>query len=73
VRENYEERTGMAESRDGADWRRLTRDAPLLTADEGSASLRYVSRIEWQGRVLHYYEFARADGAHELRVRSEAR
>jgi hypothetical protein len=68
VGENYEERTGLAVSRDLTHWRRLTPDAPALVSPEGSGSLRYVDALRVSDQVLCYYEYTRADGSHELRV-----
>jgi hypothetical protein len=65
--ENYEERTGLAESTDLQTWRRLTVTRPLYGSPHGSGSLRYVSAVEPSGALL-YAEIARRDGSHELCV-----
>jgi hypothetical protein len=68
VAENYEERTGLALSRDLRSWRPVTGDAPRLQSAHASGSLRYVDARPVESRVVAFYECARADGAHELRV-----
>ena len=66
--ENYEERTGWAVSADLRQWQSLTPDAPLLTSPHASGSLRYVD-VQASGEKLGlFYEFARPDGAHDLRL-----
>jgi len=67
-KENYEEKTGIAESRDLLIWRSLTPKAPVCTSPNASGSLRYMDAQSVGGRLLLYYEFARADGSHDLRV-----
>ena len=65
--ENYEERCGLATSTDLRRWTKLTPDQPALLAPHGTGSVRYVEAIR-QGGALHlYYEYARKDGAHDLR------
>jgi hypothetical protein len=65
--ENYEEKTGLAVSTDLRKWRTLTPDGPALTSPHSSHSLRYVDATMIDGRLLLFYEFARLDGAHDLR------
>ena len=66
--ENYEEKSGWAVSTDLKSWQSLTPSAPLLTSPHGSASLRYVdARVRKEDAAL-FYEFARPDGAHDLRL-----
>lgn len=67
-RENYEERCGLAVSHDLERWVRLTTDGPWLTSPHGSHSLRYVDVAPVGDALWIYYEYARADGAHELRL-----
>lgn len=45
-----------------------TTDGPWLTSPHGSHSLRYVDVAPVEGELWIYYEYARADGAHELRL-----
>lgn len=66
--ENYEERCGIAHSLDLRHWTRLTPEQPRLVSRHGTGSLRYVDSVAVDDRVLVYYEYARADGAHDLRV-----
>ena len=68
VAENYEERTGLAVSSDLRVWQSLTPDGPRLQSEHASGSLRYVDARRVGSRVVAFYECARADGAHELRV-----
>ena len=66
--ENYEERTGLAVSNDLHSWKTMTADGPALTSPHGSGSLRYVDMVATDEGVWAFYESARADGAHDLRV-----
>ena len=67
VEGNYEERTGIAYSHDLRRWERVSRLDPAFVSPEGSGSLRYVDAVARPGALYVYYEYARADGAHELR------
>lgn len=66
VAENYEEKTGVAVTFDLQRYVRLTPDAPALTSPHGS--LRYVDAVVGPQGLYCYYEYARPDGSHELRV-----
>jgi hypothetical protein len=66
-RENYEERCGLAMSSDLYHWTRLTPERPAVLAPHGTQSVRYVEAVLRDGELHCYYEYARADGAHELR------
>ena len=66
--ENYEEKTGLAVSTDLKQWHRISVDAPAMTSPHTTGSLRYMDPLEMPGETRFYYEYARADGAHELRV-----
>lgn len=68
VQQNYEERCGLVYSADLRTWHRVTLSGPVLVSPEGSGSLRYVDAVEHEGSILCYYEHARADGSHELRM-----
>ncbi|HEX6972092.1 MAG TPA: hypothetical protein VF234_07720 [Limnochordia bacterium] len=68
VAENYEERCGMAFSFDLRRWERASVGSPWLNSPFGSGSLRYVDVLSHADAWLVYYEMARPDGAHELRV-----
>jgi hypothetical protein len=66
--ENYEEKTGLAVSSDLQHWESLSPDGPIFTSPNSSHSLRYIdARIEGE-EVFLFYEFARPDGAHDLRL-----
>lgn len=41
---------------------------PVLTSPEGTGSLRYIYHADTGDTRHFHYEYARADGAHELRV-----
>jgi len=66
--ENYEEKTGLAISDDLKNWKTLTSEGPALTSPHASRSLRYVDAQKSGARIRLYYELARRDGAHELRM-----
>lgn len=66
--ENYEEKTGIAISTDLHRWKTLTPNGPCLTSEHASRSLRYVDIQINDGRAFLFYEAARADGAHDLRL-----
>lgn len=66
--ENYEEKTGWAVSTDLRRWQSLTPAAPLLTSPHRSGSLRYVEVQMTGEKAGLFYEFARPDGAHDLRL-----
>jgi hypothetical protein len=66
--ENYEEKTGLAASSDLREWNTLTAGGPALTSPHASGSLRYLDAIATDDGAWAFYEFARADGAHDLRV-----
>jgi predicted GH43/DUF377 family glycosyl hydrolase len=74
VSENYEERAGLAVSRDLRTWTRVTIEGPWVKAGVGGeGSVRYVEAIEVAGATYYYYEYTRADGGHELRAQSQPR
>ena len=62
--ENYEERCGLARSRDLRAWERVSTDGPSIGTRRGAGGVRYVDVTE-AGDV--FYEYTRPDGAHELR------
>jgi hypothetical protein len=66
--EDTEERLGLAESRDLLAWERVSDGAPWLTSAHATGSLRYPDVIERDNEWWIYYEYARADGSHELRL-----
>jgi hypothetical protein len=66
--ENYEERCGLAISHDLRHWNRLTPHAPWMVSPRGTGSLRYLDAVAVGDELWMYYEYARADGAHDLRL-----
>jgi hypothetical protein len=68
VKENYEERTGLAVSGDLFAWRSLTPHGPALASPHGSGSLRYVDSVSDGVERFFFFESACSDGSHELRV-----
>ena len=68
VEENYEERTGLAVSLDLKTWHRLTPEGPHVESPHQTGSIRYIYPIDHGNEVILYYEFTRADGAHEIRM-----
>ncbi|MCH8047465.1 MAG: hypothetical protein IID44_27540 [Planctomycetes bacterium] len=69
VSENYEERVGLAFSFDLRTFHRATRDGPLATPPRGEkAALRYFDVLDLPEATFFYYEMARQDGSHDLRV-----
>lgn len=68
VEDNYEERVGIAVTTDLKNFTRLTTDGPALVSPHSSGSLRYLDAVPIGDEVLYYYEYARADGSHELRM-----
>ncbi len=63
--ENYEERCGLARSRDLRHWERVSVEGPAIGTLRGAGGVRYVD-ITAGGDV--FYEYTRPDGAHELRL-----
>ena len=63
--ENYEERCGIARSRDLRQWERESTAGPSIGTASGAGGVRYVE-INDAGDV--FYEYTRPDGAHELRL-----
>ena len=65
---NYEERAGLAVGAGLFAWRSLTPDGPALVSPHASGCLRYIDSITDGARRLFYFEAARPDGSHDLRV-----
>lgn len=65
--EDTEERCGWAVSTDLRHWRRVSGQGPALVSPHASGSLRYVDVVDLGGTAYAYFEYARPDGAHELR------
>lgn len=72
VAENYEERTGIAISTDLVRWHRFSSVGPILTSPHGSGSLRYADILSLDRETRFYYEYAREDGSHEIRMNTLA-
>ncbi|HJN15012.1 MAG TPA: hypothetical protein QGH10_05970, partial [Armatimonadota bacterium] len=68
VEENYEEQAGIAVSPDLRDFTSITPDGPWVQSEGGSRCVRYVDALDLGDRIHYYYEMARVDGSHELRV-----
>ncbi|MBI4624877.1 MAG: hypothetical protein HY736_16880 [Verrucomicrobia bacterium] len=66
--ENYEEKCALAVSTDLRRWQTLSPDGPVFTSPHASTSLRYVEAKFANEKWHLFYEFARPDGAHELRM-----
>ncbi|HGJ66979.1 TPA: hypothetical protein ENS27_16590 [bacterium] len=68
VGENYEEKTGLAITFDFKSYHHVSEKSPILTSPHSTGSLRYMDAIKFKSQIFYYYEYARADGSHELRV-----
>lgn len=66
--ENYEEKTGLAISSDLQNWKSSSAEGPALTSPRASGSLRYLDAQTTSEGVFLFYEWARPDGAHDLRL-----
>ncbi|MFM8468483.1 MAG: hypothetical protein ACKODH_00695 [Limisphaerales bacterium] len=66
--ENYEERCALAVSPNLRDWRSVSPDGPFVTSPFASGSARYFDAKFANGQWHLFYEFARKDGAHDMRV-----
>lgn len=64
--DNYEEKTGIAIS--DPCWKTITPDKPAFTSPHASGSLRYIDAQVVGNEIYFFYEFAREDGAHDLRL-----
>jgi hypothetical protein len=68
VSENYEERVGVAFSHDLRNWQRVTQAGPLMTSPRQGGALRYFDVLDLPRATHFYYEMARPDGSHDLRL-----
>jgi len=66
--ENYEEKCALAVSDDLRNWKSVSPSGPRFTSPHASTSLRYVDAKFANGRWHLFYEYARADGAHDMRL-----
>lgn len=64
--ENYEEKTGVAVP--DPSWKTITPKGPAFTSPHASGSLRYIDAQIVGGDAFLFYEFAREDGAHDMRL-----
>jgi hypothetical protein len=69
-RENYEERTGIAVSENLREWKVRTPRGPVLISPHATGSLRYIDAQTAGDNAIVFFELARADKAHEMRVAS---
>jgi hypothetical protein len=65
---NYEEKTGLAVTFDFMKYQHVSVQSPILVSPHASGSLRYMDAIKFGDEIYYYYEYARPDGAHELRM-----
>ncbi len=68
VAENYEEKTGLAITFDLKTYYSLSPGGPSLVSPDGTGSLRYIDVLAVGHELFYYYEIARPNGSHELRV-----
>ncbi len=66
--ENYEERCALAVSTNLRDWRSVSPAGPFVTSPFASGSARYLDAKFANGQWHLFYEFARPDGAHDMRL-----
>ena len=66
IRENQEEKTGLAKSEDLLNWERISKDKPIFTSPYGS--LRYVESLVLGNKLYLWYEYAHKCGSHELKM-----
>jgi hypothetical protein len=66
--ENYEEKCALAVSSDLRRWETRSPAGPAFTSPHASSSLRYVDAKFANGAWHLFYEFARPDGAHDMRM-----
>jgi predicted GH43/DUF377 family glycosyl hydrolase len=66
--ENYEEKCALAVSTDLKNFTSLSKDGPFWTSPYATKSVRYCDVQIIKGQVVVCLEFAREDGAHDMRV-----
>jgi hypothetical protein len=66
--DNYEEKTALALSDDLRAWKTINPDGPAYTSPYSSHSLRYMDVQIIGSEAFIFYEYAREDGAHDLRL-----
>lgn len=68
VNENYEEKTGLCITLDLMNFINVSDKEPILVSPHSSRSLRYMDAIKLGDYIYYYYEYAKPDGSHELRM-----
>lgn len=68
VNENYEEKTGLCITFDLMNFIDVSDKEPILVSPHSSKSLRYMDAIKLGDYIYYYYEYAKPDGSHELRM-----
>lgn len=68
VAASYEDKAGLAVSYDLRTLTKVTPDGPLLRSPHGTGCLRYLSVVPVEDKLYYYYEYAREEGSHELRL-----
>jgi len=64
----YEDKEGIAVGFDLRHFAKITAEGPVLASAQGTGCLRYLSAVPVDGKIYYYYEYAREDGSHELRL-----
>jgi hypothetical protein len=65
--DSYDEFCGLAVSHDLVQFRSLSVDEPWVKSPHASGSIRYLDALPLGDTMHYFYEYARADKAHELR------
>lgn len=68
VKASYEDKPGLATSHDLRTFVKLTPHRPVMQSPHGTGCMRYVDAVLSADRIFYYYEYARANGSHELRM-----
>lgn len=68
IEETYEDRTGLAVSLDLETFHKLTEECPWAVSPHGTGALRYADAVVVGQETFLYYECARADNSHEIRL-----
>ncbi len=65
--DSYDEFCGLAVSQDLVNFRTRSVDGPWVKSAHASGSIRYLDALRVDNKLHYFYEYARADKAHELR------
>ena len=68
VAASYEDKPGLAISHDLRRFTKLSTSGPILRSPYGTGCLRYLDAVAFRNRIYFFYELARQDGPHELRL-----